>query len=48
MAIEDLVRKLYGSWESGDRSAMEALLTDDFRFSSPRDDREAYVVEPGT
>lgn len=38
MTTEELVRKLYATWESGDRAAMDALLADDFRFSSPRDD----------
>jgi ketosteroid isomerase-like protein len=35
----ELARKLYTVFESQDRPAMEALLADDFRFSSPRDDR---------
>jgi ketosteroid isomerase-like protein len=32
-----LVRDLYGAYESGDRSVVERLLTDDFRFYSPPD-----------
>lgn len=30
---------MYRAFESKDRVAFEALLSDDFRFSSPRDDR---------
>lgn len=40
-----LVRDAYGAYESGDRSVLEALLTDDFVFFSPPDpgiDRAAY------
>jgi ketosteroid isomerase-like protein len=39
------VRELYEAFASGDRAAVEALLTDDFRFSSPVDpdlDRAGY------
>ncbi|HKH14917.1 MAG TPA: nuclear transport factor 2 family protein [Solirubrobacterales bacterium] len=32
-----LVRDLYGAYESGDRSVVEALLTEDFTFYSPPD-----------
>lgn len=39
MDVEDIVRKLYATWESGDRAVMDALLADDFHFSSPRDAR---------
>ena len=39
MDVEDIVRRLYATWESGDRATMDALLADDFHFSSPRDDR---------
>jgi ketosteroid isomerase-like protein len=40
-----LARDSYGAYESGDRSVLERLLTDDFTFYSPPDpgiDREAY------
>jgi ketosteroid isomerase-like protein len=40
-----LVRDLYGAYESGDRSVVEELLTDDFTFYSPADvgiDRARY------
>jgi ketosteroid isomerase-like protein len=40
-----LARDSYGAYESGDRGAIEALLTDDFTFYSPPDpgiDRAAY------
>jgi ketosteroid isomerase-like protein len=39
------VRDCYGAYESGDRQVVEALLTDDFTFSSPADvgiDRARY------
>jgi ketosteroid isomerase-like protein len=38
-------RDSYGAYESGDRSVLEALLTDDFVFYSPPDpgiDRDRY------
>jgi ketosteroid isomerase-like protein len=38
-------RDSYGAYESGDRSVLERLLTDDFTFYSPPDpglDRTAY------
>ena len=35
----DLARAVYAAFTAADRPAMEALLSDDFRFSSPRDDR---------
>ena len=35
----DLVRKYYSAYESKDRKALEDLLSDDFTFSSPLDDR---------
>ena len=41
----DLARECYGAYESGDRRAVEELLTDDFTFFSPPDpgiDRDAY------
>jgi ketosteroid isomerase-like protein len=40
-----LARAAYGAYESGDRGAIEALLTDDFTFYSPPDpgiDRAQY------
>jgi ketosteroid isomerase-like protein len=39
------VRASYAAYESGDRAVVEALLTDDFTFSSPDDvgiDRATY------
>src|SRR5436305_2813382 len=41
----DLVRKYYAAYEAKDRKVVEALLSDDFRFTSPYDDhidRAAY------
>ena len=35
----DLVRKYYSAYETKDRAALEKLLSDDFTFSSPLDDR---------
>jgi len=40
-----LAREAYGAYESGDRSAIEGLLSDDLLFYSPADvgiDRAAY------
>jgi ketosteroid isomerase-like protein len=40
-----LARDVYGAYESGDRRAVEELLSDDFTFYSPADvgiDRERY------
>ena len=40
MASQDrlqLARACYGAYESGDRSVVEALLSDDFTFYSPAD-----------
>jgi ketosteroid isomerase-like protein len=40
-----LARDAYGAYESGDRSVVERLLTDDFTFYSPADpgiDRARY------
>ena len=34
----DLVRKYYAAYEANDRKVVEALLSDDFRFTSPYDD----------
>ena len=41
----ELARQAYRAYETGDRSLIESLLTDDFRFSSPPDpllDRTEY------
>jgi ketosteroid isomerase-like protein len=41
----ELARDAYGAYESGDRSVLERLLSDDFTFFSPADvgiDRERY------
>jgi len=41
----ELARACYGAYESGDRSVVERLLTEDYRFSSPTDvgiDRATY------
>ena len=41
----EIARASYGAFESGDRSAIERLLTDDFTFFSPPDpglDRAKY------
>lgn len=43
--IPDLVRRLFGAYQSKDREVMEELLSDDFTFTSPYDDhidRTAY------
>lgn len=37
--VTELARAVYAAYSAADRAAMEALLSDDFRFSSPRDDR---------
>lgn len=42
---QKLARDAYGAYESGDRSVIEALLTEDFAFYSPADvgiDRARY------
>ncbi len=33
------VRRYFDTYRTGDRAAIEALLSDDFTFTSPRDDR---------
>jgi ketosteroid isomerase-like protein len=41
----ELARRMYLAFAAGDRGAVEAILTDDFRFSSPPDpelDRSGY------
>ena len=45
--IPDLIRRYYAAYETKDRQVVEALLTDDFTFSSPLDDRidrQAYFA----
>jgi ketosteroid isomerase-like protein len=48
MTVDDrlqLARDVYGAYESGDRSVVEELLSDDFTFYSPYDvgiDRARY------
>jgi ketosteroid isomerase-like protein len=37
--ISDLIRQYFSAYETKDRNVAEALLSDDFTFSSPRDDR---------
>jgi ketosteroid isomerase-like protein len=39
MTHSDPVRALFAAYRAQDRPAAERLLTDDFRFSSPQDDR---------
>ena len=36
--MEDRVRAYFDAWEGADRAALEALLADDFTFTSPWDD----------
>lgn len=36
---DDAIRRYYHAYESGDREVVEQLLTDDFTFTSPQDDR---------
>ena len=43
--VSDLVREYFSTYESGDRAALEAILSDDFSFHSPHDarlDRATY------
>jgi ketosteroid isomerase-like protein len=43
---EKLIRSCYAAYERRNRKALEALLSDDFRFTSPIDnrlDRETYL-----
>jgi ketosteroid isomerase-like protein len=35
----ELARGVFRAFQSGDRAAIEALLSEDFTFSSPQDDR---------
>lgn len=36
--IEQLIRQAYSAWVTNDRRILEALLAEDFTFTSPRDD----------
>ena len=36
--VSDLVRKYYAAYEAKDRNVIEALLSDEFSFTSPYDD----------
>jgi ketosteroid isomerase-like protein len=36
--VSDLIRKIFSTYETKDRKTCEDLLSDDFTFSSPRDD----------
>lgn len=36
---EEIVRTYFAAWPAHDRAAMEALMTDDFHFTSPLDNR---------
>ena len=36
--LTNVVRAYFGAYETEDRAAAEALLADDFRFTSPNDD----------
>jgi hypothetical protein len=38
-SLADTIRAYYRAYEAKDRNALEGLLTPDFRFSSPLDDR---------
>ncbi len=37
--LSQLVQSMYQVFQAKDRAAMESLLAEDFRFSSPRDNR---------
>jgi ketosteroid isomerase-like protein len=37
-SVADLIRRCYATYETKDRATLEALLSDDFTFTSPRDD----------
>lgn len=38
-SVCDMIREYYAAYESQNANALEPLLSDDFRFSSPLDDR---------
>jgi ketosteroid isomerase-like protein len=45
--FEETIRRYYDAYVRKDRAAIESLLSDDFTFSSPRDDeidRAAYMA----
>lgn len=44
---EQIVRQYFRAYETGDRQMIEQLLSDDFHFSSPYDDRidKAHYME---
>jgi ketosteroid isomerase-like protein len=45
-SVADLIHRYFAAYESKDRKSLEALLRDDFTFSSPLDDnisREKYM-----
>ena len=37
-ARSDIIRAIFAAYRANDRNAVEAVLTDDFRFTSPYDD----------
>ncbi|HVE06704.1 MAG TPA: nuclear transport factor 2 family protein [Paraburkholderia sp.] len=37
--VSDIIRRAYAAYEAKDRAALEALVADDFIFTSPQDDR---------
>jgi ketosteroid isomerase-like protein len=37
--LSDLARRYFAAYETKDRAAVDGLLSDDFTFTSPRDDR---------
>jgi ketosteroid isomerase-like protein len=39
MKTADLIRKLFATFDARDRESFDALLADDFTFSSPLDDK---------
>ena len=45
--LPDLVRKYFAAYETKDRAVVDGLLSDDFTFTSPRDDhigKAAYLA----
>jgi ketosteroid isomerase-like protein len=45
-SLPDLARKYFAAYETKDRAVVDGLLSDDFTFTSPRDDhigRAAYL-----
>ncbi|HMF54223.1 MAG TPA: nuclear transport factor 2 family protein [Edaphobacter sp.] len=39
MTVEDTIRRCYQAYVNKDRSALEVLIAEDFKFTSPWDDR---------